>query len=118
MKNIGFVIAIISIMHRVFAPCRSYQLTNSTFTFIFKHHTMDAQMQVLTATMCVRHYHSWLSLHTRRCHVCYWCQQDQMLHNAVQRLGPELFNYILRLRSRRERWSAEEIGNAIGDACY
>ena len=70
-------------------------------------------MQALTATMCVRHYHSWLPLHTRRCHVCYYCEQDQMLHNAVQRLGPELFNFILRLRSRKERWSEEEIGNAL-----
>jgi len=112
---ITIVITIIMIMLRCTSP--KQQLTANKFHirlyFIFKHHIMDAHMQVLTATMCVRHYHWWLPLHTRRCHVCYFCAQDQMLHNAVQRLGPDLFNYILRLRSRKERYTEEELGNAL-----
>ena len=76
-------------------------------------HMHNSNVQDLTSTMCVRYYHRWLPLHTRRCNVCYFCKQDQLLHDAVQSLGPVLFRYILRLRSRKEYWSEDELLDAL-----
>ena len=64
-------------------------------------------MDAPTSSQCVRYYWWWIPIDTRRCHVCYFCNQDRYLRRWRLRLGPVLFERVVSfLPCESERWSA------------
>ena len=70
----------------------------------------------LSSTMCVRWYSVLRGVYTTRCHVCYWCLQDERISCCLDVVGNMLFENILSFGphpSTREHWTTEELENAL-----